>query len=56
MVVLGLLDDGADPASLTVGAEVELVVGALSEDDEHEYLVWKWRPVDGLAASPEVGR
>jgi uncharacterized OB-fold protein len=45
MVVLGLLDDGADPGALRVGQEVELVVGTLSEDDEHEYLVWKWRPL-----------
>jgi uncharacterized OB-fold protein len=46
MVVLGLLADGVDPATLRVGQDVELVVGTLSEDDEHEYLVWKWRPLD----------
>jgi len=45
MVVLGQLADGADPAALSVGAEVELVLGTLYEDDEHEYVVWKWRPV-----------
>ncbi|HEX6310202.1 MAG TPA: OB-fold domain-containing protein [Acidimicrobiia bacterium] len=45
MVVLGQLADGADPATLRVGAEVELEVGTLYEDDEHEYVVWKWRPV-----------
>ena len=50
MVVLGLLDDGADPAGLRVGQEVELVMGTLSEDDEHEYVVWKWRPVEGTGA------
>jgi hypothetical protein len=22
-------------------------VGTLYEDDEHEYLVWKWQPVGG---------
>ncbi len=26
------------------GHEVELVLDTLYEDDEHEYLVWKWRP------------
>ena len=45
MVVLGQLAEGADPAALKVGADVELVIGTLYEDDEHEYVVWKWRPV-----------
>jgi uncharacterized OB-fold protein len=45
MVVLGQLAEGADPSALAVGAEVELVLGTLYEDDEHEYVVWKWRPV-----------
>jgi len=45
MVVLGQLDESADPDVLTVGAEVELVLGTLYEDDEHEYAVWKWRPL-----------
>ncbi len=45
MVVLGALADGADPAALEVGTEVELELGTLYEDDEHEYVVWKWRPV-----------
>ena len=45
MVVLGPLATGADPASLRVGMEVELVLGPLYEDDEHEYVVWQWAPV-----------
>jgi hypothetical protein len=45
MVVMGQLFEGADPDALSVGAEVELVLGTLYEDDEHEYVVWKWRPV-----------
>jgi hypothetical protein len=24
---------------------VELVLDTLYEDDEHEYIVWKWKPV-----------
>ena len=28
----------------TSATEVELVVDTLFEDDEHEYLVWKWKP------------
>jgi uncharacterized OB-fold protein len=47
MVVLGQLDAGVDPARLEVGQEMELVLGTLYEDDEHEYVVWKWRPVGG---------
>ena len=25
--------------------EVELVLGPLYEDDEHEYVVWQWAPL-----------
>lgn len=46
IVVLGLLADGADPARLRVGQEVDLVLGPLYEDDEGEHVVWKWRPID----------
>jgi uncharacterized OB-fold protein len=45
MVVLGALADGVDASTLEIGAEVELELGRLYEDDEHEYTVWKWRPV-----------
>jgi uncharacterized protein len=45
MVVLGALADGVDVSTLEIGAEVELELGRLYEDDEHEYTVWKWRPV-----------
>jgi uncharacterized protein len=45
MVVLGPLAAGADATALTVGAEVELTLGTLYEDDEHEYVMWGWRPV-----------
>ena len=31
--------------TLRVGVEVELVVGTLYEDDDHEYVVWTWAPV-----------
>jgi len=45
MVVMGQLAQGVDPASLEVGMEMELVLGTLYEDDENEYVVWKWQPV-----------
>jgi len=45
MVVMGQVATGVTVDDLSVGAEVELVLDTLYEDDEHEYLVWKWRPV-----------
>jgi hypothetical protein len=45
MVVLGPLATGADPEQLRVGMEVELVLGPLYSDDEHEYVIWQWAPV-----------
>lgn len=43
MIVLGQIE--GDAAGLRVGDEMELTVGSLYEDDEGEYLVWKWKPV-----------
>jgi uncharacterized protein len=45
MVVLGPLATGADPSRLRVGMEVELVLGPLYEDDDHEYVIWQWAPI-----------
>src|SRR3954471_21983841 len=42
MVVLGALAKDVDPAVLEVGVEVELEIGVLYEDDEHEYTVCQW--------------
>jgi uncharacterized protein len=47
MVVMGQMTAGVTVDDLSVGTEVELVADVLYEDDEHEYLVWKWRPVKG---------
>ncbi|MCU0268842.1 MAG: OB-fold domain-containing protein [Acidimicrobiales bacterium] len=47
MVVLGQMVPGVDVDDLAVGQEVELVLSTLFEDDEHEYLVWNWKPVEG---------
>ncbi len=49
MVVLGQLAPGIDPADLEVGMEMELVLGTLYEDDENEYVVWKWQPASAAA-------
>lgn len=45
MVVLGQVATGVDVSELSVGATVELVVEPLYSDDEHDYLVYKWRPI-----------
>jgi hypothetical protein len=44
MVVLGQLATGADAAQLEAGMTMELVLGPLYEDDDHEYVVWQWAP------------
>ena len=47
LVILGQVVDGVALGDLAVGTEMEVVLDTLHEDDEHEYLTWKWRPVDG---------
>ncbi len=43
---IGQLADGVDPERLEVGMQMELVLGTLYEDDENDYVVWKWKPVE----------
>ncbi len=45
MTVLGGLATGADPEFLEIGMEMELVLGPLYSDEEHEYVVWQWAPL-----------
>jgi uncharacterized OB-fold protein len=42
LVVCGQMMPGIVVDDLSVGAAVELRLDTLYEDDEHEYLVWKW--------------
>ncbi len=44
MLVLGQVVPGVGVDELAVGTGVELVLDTLYEDDDHEYVVWKWRP------------
>ena len=44
MVVLGQVVPGVPTSTLEVGMRMDLVADPLYTDDEHEYLVWKWRP------------
>jgi len=45
MVVLGQCPAGVQAEDLKVGDEMELVLDVLYSDDEHDYMVWKWKPV-----------
>jgi hypothetical protein len=47
MVVMGQVTSDITVDQLSIGTEVELVLDVLYEDDDHEYLVWKWRPLAG---------
>jgi uncharacterized OB-fold protein len=49
MVVLGQVVPGFTTEDLQVGMEMQLVLDTLYEDDEHEYVVWKWKPVEEAA-------
>jgi uncharacterized OB-fold protein len=44
MVVLGQVANGFSTADLEVGMSMELVVETLFEDEQTEYVVWKWKP------------
>ncbi len=55
MVVLGQVAAGVTVEQLAIGMEVELVLETLYEDDEHEYVVWKWRPAAGAGAATGKG-
>lgn len=46
MVVLGQVATGFRASELSVGQQVELVVEHLYSDRDHDYLVYKWRPVE----------
>ena len=45
MVVLGQMPRDVDPATLSVGLEVELTVDTLYRDEDGDHVVWMWRPL-----------
>ena len=51
IVVLGQVVAGIDIEQLHAGMPVELVLGTLYEDDENEYLIWRWSPLNTSAAT-----
>jgi len=50
MVVLGQVDPDVELSQLSAGTTMELYLDTLFEDDDNEYIVWKWRPVSQPAA------
>lgn len=44
LVVLGQVVPGVGCEELKSGMEMELVLETLFEDEDNEYLVWKWKP------------
>ncbi len=53
LVVLGQCVLGVTPDDLEIGTEMELVLDTLYSDDEHDYMVWKWSPVN--LPAPQTG-
>lgn len=49
MVVMGQVTAGVSVEELEAGMEMELVLETLFEDDDNEFLVWKWRPTAAAA-------
>lgn len=54
LVVLGQVVSGVGVDDLKVGMEMELVLGTLYADDDHEYMMWKWQPVVTQAAETTI--
>ena len=50
MVIMGQVVAGVSVDELEIGMTMELAVEVLHEDDEHEYMVWKWKPADSQKA------
>jgi uncharacterized OB-fold protein len=44
MVILGQVAPGVRVEDLEVGMEMELALGTLYTDEQHEYLIWHWKP------------
>jgi uncharacterized OB-fold protein len=44
MVVLGQVAPGVRVEDLEVGMEMELALGTLYRDEQHEYVIWHWKP------------
>lgn len=50
LVVLGQMVVGTKLADVSVGMRVELTIEVLYEDDDNEYMIWKWQPLKAQEA------
>lgn len=48
ITILGQVADGIGVVALKTGMTMELVLRELYRDDEHIYMTWNWKPVDGV--------
>jgi hypothetical protein len=46
MVILGQIADGYGVNDIAVGQQVEIVIETLYSDDEHDYLMYRWKPTE----------
>lgn len=46
LVILGQAVAGISVTDLSVGTRVELVIDTLFSDDDNDYTIWKWRPME----------
>jgi len=44
MIVLGQVPTDVKVEDLSAGMDMELVIDTLSEDEDKQYTIWKWRP------------
>ncbi len=54
MVIMGQVATGFSVEDLSMGMEMELTLETLYEDDDNEYIVWKWKPVGAGATGGEA--
>ena len=54
IVILGQLTEGVSIDDVRIGDEVELALETLFEDDDSDYVVWKWRPVADSESGAEA--
>ena len=55
LVVMGQLVKGVTVDDVKIGDQVELAIETLYQDEENDYLVWKWKPVNGSSADSKGG-
>jgi len=47
ITILGQVADGVGVENLRPGMRMELVLRELYQDEEHVYMTWSWKPVEG---------